>query len=164
SNARSIDLMQRGADIAIRPTNHAPEHWSGQILGEIAFAAYANLEYWRSEQNTEKQDHRWVVLDYDLKKSPMALLTDELKPKPAPFTVVNTILGVADYISVAPAVAVLPCYLGDSNPKLIRISNPNTTHCWNLWMLTLPDLRRSARVHTFFNFMKKRVSDAQQFI
>ena len=40
SDAQSLDLMQRDADIAIRPTLRPPEHWSGRQIGTVVCSKY----------------------------------------------------------------------------------------------------------------------------
>ncbi|MEM7429008.1 MAG: LysR substrate-binding domain-containing protein [Pseudomonadota bacterium] len=49
-------------------------------------------------------------------------------------------------------VAVLPCYLGEPCPELVRIDAPDDRVSWDLWLLAHPDVRRSARVQAFFGF------------
>ena len=48
--------------------------------------------------------------------------------------------------------ALLPCFLGDSRPGLIRIGQPPSDVDVGLWILTHSDLRRSARVRAFMDF------------
>lgn len=43
--------------------------------------------------------------------------------------------------------AVLPTYVGDSEPGLARLPQPDVRHMADLWLLYHPDLRGSARVH-----------------
>jgi DNA-binding transcriptional LysR family regulator len=49
--------------------------------------------------------------------------------------------------------AALPCYLGDSAPGLVRIAVPSVPDSTALWVLTHEDLRRTARVSAFTEFM-----------
>ena len=48
--------------------------------------------------------------------------------------------------------AVLPCYLGDSNPDLRRLDDvPSLTS--DLWLLTHADLRKTARIRVLMDFL-----------
>lgn len=47
--------------------------------------------------------------------------------------------------------ALLPRFLGDSRPALVRIGKPSDIDV-GLWILTHPDLRRSASVRAFMDF------------
>lgn len=50
-------------------------------------------------------------------------------------------------------VAPLPCYLGDMSPGLQRLSAPIAAMQSGLWILTHEDMRRSARIRTFMEFV-----------
>lgn len=43
-------------------------------------------------------------------------------------------------------VAPLPCFLGDGDTELVRLSDPPDALTMDLWVLTHPDLRNTARV------------------
>ena len=45
--------------------------------------------------------------------------------------------------------AALPCFLGDAEPALVRVLPPEPGIASELWLLTHPELRRSARVRAF---------------
>ncbi|HEY9344139.1 MAG TPA: LysR family transcriptional regulator, partial [Inquilinus sp.] len=49
--------------------------------------------------------------------------------------------------------AALPCYLGDATDGLVRIATPTVPEEAALWVLTHEDLRRTARVSAFTEFM-----------
>ena len=44
--------------------------------------------------------------------------------------------------------ALLPCYIGDPDPRLSRVSDPIKQLDLDFWVLTHPDLRNAARVRT----------------
>lgn len=49
--------------------------------------------------------------------------------------------------------APLPCFLGDSEKSLIRIVEPSEEMALELWLLTHPDLRNTARIKALMNFL-----------
>ncbi|MEM9357751.1 MAG: LysR family transcriptional regulator [Pseudomonadota bacterium] len=158
SDSRALDLMQRDADVAIRPTTSPPEHWIGRQVAPIVCATYCHREYWTSVRRLPKQNRRWVRLDRDLSQSPMSAITKSRMPAEAPCTVVNTVMGVFDYVRAGQGVAVVPCYLGERASELVRIDEPDTQTRWDLWVLSHPDVRRSARVHAFFDFASAEIT------
>jgi hypothetical protein len=48
---------------------------------------------------------------------------------------------------------VLPCFIGNGRPDLMRISEPIAELDVGLWILTHPDLRHSARVRAFTDYV-----------
>jgi len=51
--------------------------------------------------------------------------------------------------------AILPTYLGDQSPKLVRLETDVSHLTTGLWILTHPDLVRSARVNAFVGYFSE---------
>jgi len=49
-------------------------------------------------------------------------------------------------------VILLPCFWGDQERKLVRVVDPIEPLSMDLWVLTHPDLRHTARVRAFMSF------------
>ena len=160
SDARPLDLSRRDADIALRPTFNPPEHWVGRKLSKIFCATYDSAQYWERARDLPSEEHRWVILDDDLDQSPMSKVTTLKKAKEARVTIVSTVMGVYDAVRSGLGLAVLPIYLGDQSPGLIRLDAPDLRNVWDLRLLAHPDVRRSARVHAFFEYAKDQITDA----
>lgn len=160
SDARPLDLSRRDADIALRPTLNPPEHWVGRKLSKIQCATYAGSEYWEHAHDLPLEEHRWVMLDDDLDQSPMSKVTTLKMAKDARVTIVSTVMGVYDSARSGLGLAVLPLYLGDQSPDLVRLDEPDPRNIWDLWLLAHPDVRRSARVHAFFEYAKDSFANA----
>ena len=156
SDSRSLDLMQRDADIALRPTLQPPVHWVGRQLFPIQCAVYAHELYWEQHGRPPNERHRWVRLDPELDRSPMSKLMMAQKSDDSPTTVVNTMMGVFDIVRAGLGIAAMPCYLGEVCSDLVRISEPREEYGSAVWVLSHPDVRRSARVHAFFEFVSRK--------
>ena len=50
-------------------------------------------------------------------------------------------------------VAQLPCLLGDTEPRVLRLPDVAADSGWGLWILSDVDLRMTARVRVFRDFM-----------
>ncbi|MEM8812673.1 MAG: LysR family transcriptional regulator [Pseudomonadota bacterium] len=159
SDARSLDLTRRDADIALRPTLNPPDHWVGRKISKVVCATYASKTYWEGSGNPSARETRWVMLDDDLDQSPMSKLTLQRKPGNARVTIVNTVMGVFDAVRSGLGIAVLPCYLGEQSSDLVRVDEPDGDVVWDFWLLAHPDVRRSARVHAFFEFAAVNITD-----
>ncbi|WP_052262014.1 LysR family transcriptional regulator [Leisingera sp. ANG-M1] len=152
SGTRPLDLMQRDADIALRPTRNPPEHWIGRNLAQLSFAAYAHKDFLETCLDLPEAEKRWIRMNDSANQSAMSQMTTELKPTMAPVTLTNTLMGVFELVRAGLGIAVLPGYLGETCPELIRVHEPQEKYNSSLWMLAHPDIRRSARVHAFFEF------------
>ena len=60
--------------------------------------------------------------------------------------------------------ALLPCFLGDVSPALIRLTPPLPELETGLWILTHSDLRRSLRVRAFMDFAGAEIAKQRRLI
>jgi DNA-binding transcriptional LysR family regulator len=65
---------------------------------------------------------------------------------------VNTLLGLAEAVAGGVGLALLPCFIGHALPMLAQLTPPLPEVQGELWLLTHPDLRNTARVRTFLEF------------
>jgi DNA-binding transcriptional LysR family regulator len=56
-------------------------------------------------------------------------------------------------------VGYLPCFMGDSDPTLVRFREPEKQHELGLWFLYHRDLRNTKRVILFRQFMQSRIEN-----
>ncbi|MEM6760363.1 MAG: LysR family transcriptional regulator [Pseudomonadota bacterium] len=159
SDVQALDLMQRDADIALRPTNTPPEHWVGRDLSKLSFATYAHRNYWDTVCSADPTHHHWIMLGDDLNQSPMTKITLRHKHEQAPATVLNTMMSVFDMVHAGFGIAAMPCYLGEKHTDLIRVHDADDSAHWHLWLLAHPDVRRSARVNAFYDFATRHITD-----
>jgi DNA-binding transcriptional LysR family regulator len=77
---------------------------------------------------------------------------------------VNSVLGLAEAIESGIGIGLLPCFIGDQRPALVRLSPPNPDYAADLWLLTHPDLRHSPRVRVFLDFLAAEIGGARKRI
>lgn len=157
SDSRALDLMQREADIAVRPTRRPPENWIGRNLLSISYATYAHAGFWDKCAALPVEQQRWLRLEDSLSQSPMNRITAKRKPEPSPVTIASSVMGMFDLVRVGLGIAVLPTYMKVNCPELIQLFEPDPDFDVDLWMLAHPDIRRSAKVHAFFEFATMRI-------
>jgi DNA-binding transcriptional LysR family regulator len=51
-------------------------------------------------------------------------------------------------------IALLPCFVGDPEPALIRVAGPTELPASDLWLVLHPDLRRVRRVRAVARFVE----------
>ena len=56
-------------------------------------------------------------------------------------------------------VSYLPCFLGDADPLLERYCEPDVQHDLGLWILLHPDLKKTARVLAFRDYMIRSIEE-----
>jgi DNA-binding transcriptional LysR family regulator len=58
----------------------------------------------------------------------------------------NSLHTLAQAVASGIGLGILPCYLADLDPRLVRMGDPIEELAGDLWFLTHPELRASARV------------------
>lgn len=83
----------------------------------------------------------------------MNKIVHQLKHADAPVTISNSLMGVHEFAVAGFGIAALPRYLCESNPNLHSIHRNLSQYDTELWLLAHPDMRRSAKVHAFFEYV-----------
>jgi DNA-binding transcriptional LysR family regulator len=144
------DLSKRDADVAIRPAVDPPEFLVGRRVGAVAFAVYAASSGERG-QPADLSSARWLAPDDTLAGTSVARWMREELPSVRPDIRADSLVSLRELCAAGAGLAALPCYLGDSDPRLVRVRPPIAEMSTALWVLTHPDLARTARVRLFVN-------------
>ena len=77
---------------------------------------------------------------------------------------INTMIGLAQAAAGGAGLALLPCYVGAAVPGLAQLSPPLRELEGELWLLTHPDLRNTARVRAFLDFCADEITRRRKII
>ncbi|NQV82078.1 MAG: LysR family transcriptional regulator [Alphaproteobacteria bacterium] len=150
--------LNREAHVAVSPTNTPDEQLVGRRAASIAFAVYGAHDY--LALNAELDDlttHDWIEPSGALvQMPPFEWMRRTLGDARVVFRV-NTYMGVLDACRAGMGLALLPCFLADDDPRLNRVAAPNRTLDIGLWLLTHEELRHTARVRAFLDFMGQTI-------
>ncbi len=154
SSNLTTDLGRREADIALRLSKDPPEHLVGRKLLRVEFALYGSRAL-VDEHNLPKDLGGLPWLAWERRFG--ARLTDAWMRRHAPNARVAWVVDSTTVLHTAlrcgVGVAFISCAAGDADPDLVRLRPPEPGFEMDLWALTHPDLRRSARVRAFMSHM-----------
>lgn len=142
-------LAQREADVAIRLTNTPTDTLVGKRLLTVASTIYGSREYLNSVKQ-QAIEPRWIGVNCCVFHKTWT--RQYCAHQSHNFYSDDTLLTLAA-IKEGLGVSYLPCFLGDSDPLLARYCDPDPQHDLGLWILLHPDLKRTARVLAFREFM-----------
>lgn len=149
---QNFSLSKRQADVAVRPTLTPPETLVGRKICDMGFAPYRA----KTMTGPHLQDLAlmpWVTVDDSLAH----LASDKWFRRELPHAMVtmrsNSLQGIMMAAEAEIGAAILPCFMGDRSALLDRIGDPIDGSGSALWLLTHEDLRRTARVRAFLDFM-----------
>lgn len=151
---RLLSLTRREADVAIRVTPAPPEHLVGRRLGHVEFAVYGACSLIDASLDpTNLEAYRWLRWDERLDGK----LTREWRRRhvsnAAPGICVDSVLSMLSVVEAGAGVCHLPCIYADRRPALRRVRDIEPNFGTDLWLLTHPDLRHTARVRAFIDHM-----------
>lgn len=154
-----LNISRRDADVAIRPSRQVPENLVGRRLAEIALAVYGHRGLGAQRRRTPALDgFPWVGPDETLSYLPLARWLRERGLHQRMVYRANTLLGCREAAAGGIGLAVLPCFLGDADPRLARIGAPIDELQSELWLLSHPDLRNVARLRVFLDFVARALA------
>jgi DNA-binding transcriptional LysR family regulator len=157
-----VDLAKGDADVALRSGDTVEGNLIGRKIGESLWAVYAGRDYVRAHgevtavEAAETQD--WIALDASLAQHRYARWLTDVLPGARVSVTSTSILGLVQATKANMGLAALPIALGDAEPDLVRLFGPvpELTRLWRI--LTTRQLRRTARVASFFDFIAKEAT------
>jgi len=148
-----LRLSQREADLAVRVTNKPPDNYIGRRVCKCRFGIYASPAYLENNQDLSLDEHLWVMSEDSFEFSPFPTWRKKFHPKSRVVFSSNNTLAVIDAAKRGLGMTPLPCFLGDSEPDLVRTTDTPDELTLSLWILIHPDLRHTARVKALMTYL-----------
>src|SRR5688500_9218350 len=153
---RILSLSRREADIALRVTRPREGDLYGRKLADIAWTIYAARDLVGGLAApggpAELGGHPFIGWEEGVSGVNAADWLVAQIPAGAFVYRTNSVVNQLVAAKAGVGLAVLPCYLGDPEPDLVRVlADPVPELERELWIVTHADLRRTARVRAFFD-------------
>jgi DNA-binding transcriptional LysR family regulator len=155
SNSRVLSLSKRESDIGLRSPRPKEPALVTRRVAEIGYGLYATRGYiearGRPRPGTDFEGHDLVGYDEDYGPDAAWLALHSRRGR----TVMrlNRTLGFLELALMGVGLALLPCYLGDPEPNLVRVFAPTDTLTMDLWLVLHKDMRHTARVRACADFI-----------
>jgi DNA-binding transcriptional LysR family regulator len=163
---RVLNLSKRDADVAVRATYQGPEGLAGRRAARIAWAVFGPKELTRKsfDFRTDSRRHNWIAFaDVASIPKPIKWLKEHVDPDRIVFKV-NTMVGLAEAAAGGVGIALLPCFVGTAVAGLTQLSPALPELEGELWLLTHPDLRNTARVRAFLDHCEAEIGKRRKAI
>jgi DNA-binding transcriptional LysR family regulator len=155
---RVLSLSRREADIALRPVRPKEGDLWGRKLAGVAWALYAAPAYLSENSGLSRSGELdgHVLIGWD--DAAPAIAAAEWLARSATSTSVvyrtNSLVNQLIAARTGIGLALLPCYLGDSDSSVVRVTGePAAELEGELWIVTHGDLKKTARVRAFFDLV-----------
>lgn len=144
------NLNRREADVAIRWTDNPPENLVGRKLARVTYGLYAHKKI-ISTYGDQYLNPGYPWLDWD--DSMGAYITKRWMQKhlsqPRIVARLDSAITMMQFVNNGLGVAFVPKLYGEAEPSLSCLLDPGDEFSNDLWILTHPDLRNTARVSAF---------------
>jgi len=148
TDTRSLSLARREADVAVRLLRPTEPSSIRKRVGEIGYAAYATPAYLKGR----RERPRLVGYDQRLAGPETERLAADYPDGRFVFRSGSTGALLAAALAGG-GIAMIPCFLGDAEPRLRRLEVPRAIPPSEIWLAIHRDLRRTARAAALFDFL-----------
>jgi DNA-binding transcriptional LysR family regulator len=156
AQAQQVSLSRREADVALRLVRPEETGSFARKVGTMAFGLYARRDY----EHRDVPD-RWQFIAYDETFADMPQqkwLLGISGGRPIACEL-NDISGHLIAARAGAGVAGLPCFLGDTDPELLRIGEDALSFARDIWLLVHRDLRKTPSVRAVMDFVVALITE-----
>lgn len=138
SNAHA-DLARIEADIAVRPAPRLPDDLAGDSAAELGFRAYAPVD--------NPDTAAWLGISGPLSRSTAVMEWMRANVQPEALRgAADSFLILREMVAAGQGRALLPCVLGDDDPRLVRSEEPFPYMSVPVWVASHVDLADAPRL------------------
>lgn len=163
---QTLNLTRRDADIAIRGTYRPPDTLVGRRIANFGCAVWgqAGGEEVMSDPAAFTTTRDWVGLGEHLAATKMAKWLRDHVPSERVVFRVNSVLSLAEAVAAGIGLALIPFFIGSNLPRVRQLTPRIPEVGGDLWLLTHPDLRQTARVRAFMDYAGVELAKKRRMI
>lgn len=154
-----MDLDRQQADVAMRLQQTPLPDLVGVRVGQVFEAVYARPELVLAQAQRAAPPLPFVAWATSNAFKKRAAQHGFAAPSLGP--VCSDVISQCALAEAGAGAAILPCFVGDRSPELVRLPSSKPIPSQTIWVLNHADLRRSARVRAVAEFLVKTLKAAR---
>jgi DNA-binding transcriptional LysR family regulator len=158
---RYNDLSDGQAEVALRAGPPGNSALIGRKLSDQSWAVYGTHDYverFGSPATPEDLNgHRLIGFEGGIEDITAARWLSEVASCCEIACRSDSVLGLLQAVQSGFGLGLLPCQIGDPEPDLVRVIDPQPGLTVGLWILTRPDLHKRPKIRAFFDFMAEEI-------
>lgn len=151
------DLTRREADVSLRVAHQVTDDVVGRKLVQMSQAAYCNKIYAQKIKDNGGEGLHMIGWHEPESDSTAKWLLESCYPKAKLKHRVSELVPMITLAASGLGMAYLACNIGDRHPDLIRAPFQKPRPYRYLWLLLHRDLRSTARIRLFVDFLAARI-------
>ncbi|MBS0422022.1 MAG: LysR family transcriptional regulator [Proteobacteria bacterium] len=153
--SRIVDLNRREADVALRASTSAPEHFVGKQVGELRYAMYAAPEV-IPPTPYNLSELPWLGFAESLSYLAIARWQRAQSAR-TPHVRFGSLASMMQAAAEGLGVAILPLFAAEYQPTLVRLGAALDQPRMRLWVLSHKEVRNNARVKALSRHLIREV-------
>ena len=153
-----LNLQRLESDVSIRVTREVEDDVVGRRLLQYRKGVYASHAYLAARPNLtigDGSEAEWIGWG-DSQDRPGWLVASPFPNAALRHTIPEAVMQ-ADAAAQGMGLTYLPCFIGDADPGLVRVPGVELIDDRSIWLLLHSDLRKTARVRVFVDFMAEAI-------
>jgi len=163
-----VDLRTGEADVALRSGDTDDGVLVGRKVGDSLWAVYASQDYVarRGKPSSVKElaAHPLAGFEEGMAGHRASQWLRQVAPNASIVARSGSVLGLVHSVKAGVAIAPLPTALGDAEADLVRVLGPIPALARDWRLLAMPEIRKTARVSAFFDFMVAEIEALKPII
>ncbi len=155
------NLSRREADVSIRVANEVYDEAVGRRLVQMSQAAYCTREYAEKVKDNQGEGLSFIGWHEPEGDITAKWLQESYYPKATLKHRVSELVPLVSLAASGLGMAYLACNLGDRHPNLVRAPFQKPIPYRSIWLLMHSDLRRTARIRCFVDFLAGQVQSRE---
>jgi len=163
-----VDLRTGEADVALRSGDTDDGVLVGRKVGDSLWAVYASKDYVARHGQPASIDalqaHPLAAFEETMAGHRASQWLRQVAPNANIVARSGSVLGLLLSVKAGVGVAPLPTALGDAEPELVRVLGPIPELARDWRLLAMPEIRKTARVSAFFDFLVAEIEALKPII
>ena len=153
AESRNLNLTRREADIALRLARPESGTALARRLGRLDYAVYA-------PRRRGGESLSWITYEEGLRHLPQARWVAAAGGEEGQL-LVNDAEAMLEALHAGLGKALMPCFVGDSDPRLRRLPGPKAVLSRPLWLLVHRELRAQPRIAAVIAWLERLMADCR---
>ncbi len=159
---QSLEEDRLQGDVALFATNNPKEDLFGRKLATASFASYATHSY--LEQHKDCSDSMvWLNWDDGSDSPTWPALAPDIPDHMCRLRI-DSVSSMLEAVRFGIGATILPCFIGENDPTLTRITPGEIVSSRDIWLLVHADLRKVPRIRTFLDFFVQYIKSQKHLI
>jgi len=159
---QSLGEKRLQGDVALFATNNPKEDLFGRKLATASFASYASRPYLKQYKD-RLNSMVWLNWDDGSDSPTWPALAPDIPDHMCRLRI-DSVSSLLEAVRFGIGATILPCFIGESDPSLVRIAPGQIVSRRDIWLLVHADLRRVPRIRTFLDFFVQYIKSQKHLI